>query len=193
MLDSKKMSPYNLLYLILLVDRDIPKLRSALHDLAYFCHSYIPKIDDMDFEPHYRGPYSAQLSVMLVEMISCSFIDENTRPGPAHQRYHYLLSDAGKRLALAAKARHERECGQIVHVVGTCNSMTGLHPDRLSQAAKVHYISKEHNTGSVDEILEHAPEYGWQMEKTDVAAGIDLVKTLEDMAQTGRPASVPAH
>ncbi|ABK78632.1 hypothetical protein CENSYa_2029 [Cenarchaeum symbiosum A] len=182
-LSAEKIDIYDTLFMILSANGDGENSRTLLQKITYFCSNSIINIENMAFKPQYHGPYSAKVNVALEKMVSCGFLERVTIYG-FNGKSNYRLTDDGKELANDAKGKYGKEYDKICSVVKTCHNEAepkGTEPEdtKLSYAAKIHYISREHKTDSPDKISKYSKRYDWAMDASFIDKHFSLAMELD--------------
>lgn len=145
------------------------------------------KGDDLDFRPHYYGPYSSLVASGLDTLVGVGFLNELIETFPAKEntnvfgevRCHaYFLNDRGKTVMHDIEKEDDyktwkREINRLNRqpLAGDSN--------KLSIAAKVHYITrcaKENVTP--EQIRDAAKQYNCEIMNLDVDGVIKFLEKL---------------
>ena len=148
--------------------------RTLLQKKVYFL-SKLMKVD-LGFSAHYYGPYSGLVAGHLASLVSHRFLAEvtevfDTSPprnvfGEIH-RHTYCLTDDAEELWSDIETDPEfpewKEKLDRINAHGIANDF-----DRLSIAAKVHYIVDWRGRSTIGEVKQVAKEYGWDVKPEDI-------------------------
>ncbi len=159
--------------------------RTLLQKKLYFLS--VLKQENLDFRPHYYGPYSREVSRNLGELVVIGFLKEMTETfpptGPENvfgeiRRHTYSLTSDGK--TEMAEIRKKREYASWQETIKLINS----HPltsdfNKLSIAAKIHYIVNARGSAMPEQIRKTAKGYGWNITDSDID---DVLSFLEHLS-----------
>jgi hypothetical protein len=162
-----------------------------LQKRVYFLSVYLR--EDLGYEAHYYGPYSAEVATINAEMKSVGYLAECLLGYSVDQRgfelarYDYKLTEFGSRLA-GEKASDNfdlwaniEKSAKILMAGGNLNYL------ELSIAAKLYFITTKLNrNATMDDISELLPRFGWSVNKDELekAATFLRVTGLVKPAQT---------
>ncbi len=152
--------------------------RTSIQKIAYFARQTCKNLVLSQFTPHFYGPYSSEVSIVLEDLVGYSFVDEKKIHGRRYDAYTYKLSKDGKTIIKDVKDKDAYE--NIGELVKRCYDACYLKSKPLSYAAKLHYIlnsSKE--KASIDELKIRGKELNWEIKDGDIKQGIDLLKKLK--------------
>ena len=165
--------------------------RTLLQKKVYFLSELVDI--DLGFSAHYYGPYSGLVAGNLASLVNHGFLDEVTEvfetTPPRNRfgeknRYTYFLTDDAEELW--SDIENDPEFPEWKEKLDRINAHKIAHDfDRLSIAAKVHYILDWRGESKIGEVERVAEEYGWRVEKEDIESvlsfltGLGLVTTDE--------------
>lgn len=137
---------------------------------------------DFGFAPHYFGPYSSLVAGQLGALVEAGFVHEGLDVFPGRRgrfgetrRYTYQLTPEGRQVLDLI----ERDDAGWLEAIERINShQISDDVDRLSIAAKVHYILREHGDPTIGEIRGYAEELGWDVSEGDIAAVTEYLERL---------------
>lgn len=122
--------------------------RTAIQKLAYFLS--VSGILPIRFRPHFYGPYSAEITEILDQLVEVHVLDETTERSSVNspqfidwKKYQYSLTSEGNAY-LKHITMDSCDETQITNIVQICDRETGYDISVLSCAAKVHYIITNH-------------------------------------------------
>ncbi len=158
--------------------------RTKIQKLAYFLSrdgEY-----DVDFGPHYYGPYSPDVDNALQTLVSFGLLEETSRTPNLLETdkivfepkfYRYSLTKKGREALYKKYPGDDPELARIRNQVADMKkTMKGLHTKTLSAAAKIHFILTTLNhKATYEEISKKAEELGWSLRPEEVAAVADLL------------------
>lgn len=160
--------------------------RTTIQKLIYF--ESILGFVDAKYRPHYYGPYSAEVSGTIQELIYLDFMKEEieTRGTTGFsvsddwKRYCYTLSKDGQEIVEQLKKENTDKYDKIIALVEICKETVNLDVETLSWAAKVHYIlSGQGRPMTREEIINVADSFGWRLSQSQINDAVELLKQLK--------------
>lgn len=158
--------------------------RTLLQKKVYFLSELMDV--DLGFSAHYYGPYSGLVAGNLASLVNHGFLDEVTEvfetTPPRNRfgeknRYTYRLTDDAKELW--SDIENDPEFLEWKEKLDRINAHEIAHDfDRLSIAAKVHYILDWRGESKIGEVERVAEEYGWRVEKEDIESVLSFLTEL---------------
>ena len=143
--------------------------RTLLQKKVYFLSELVGI--DLGFSAHYYGPYSGLVAGHLASLVNHGFLDERTEvfeTSPSRNRfgernrYTYFLTDEAEELW--DDIENDPECAEWKEKLDRINAHEIAQDfNKLSIAAKVHYIVKWRGKTTVAEVKQVAGEYGWNV------------------------------
>lgn len=159
--------------------------RTVIQKLCYFLK--VNKVIDIEFRPHYYGPYSDKVQESLSLLIGLGFTDEVAEKfeTPFTQwgwrKYTYAVTNDGKTILdiLKSKPESKSEYAKIDEIIDKCRMASDFDLDILAAAAKIHYIlDKKGNEMQKSQIREEAKKLGWEIDNESVEKAANLLETL---------------
>ena len=158
--------------------------RTLLQKKVYFLSELMDV--DLGFSAHYYGPYSGLVAGNLASLVSHGFLDEvtevfDTTP-PRNRfgeknRYTYFLTDDAEELW--SDIENDPEFPEWKDKLDRINDQKIAHDfDRLSIAAKVHYIVSWRGKRTIEQVQKVAKEYGWNVSTEDIESVLSFLKGL---------------
>lgn len=155
--------------------------RTAIQKLCYFLK--VNKVIDVEFRPHYYGPYSDKVQESLSLLIGLGFTDEVAEKFETSftqwgwRKYTYAVTDDGKTILNILKSRSEY--AKIDEIIEKCRMASNFDLDILAAAAKIHYIlDKKGNEMDKSQIREEAKTLGWEIDNESIEKAANLLETL---------------
>jgi len=155
--------------------------RTVIQKLCYFLK--VNGIIDVEFRPHYYGPYSGDVQESLSSLIGLRFMDEIAGKYESvystwrRRKYTYNITEDGK--ILLDEQKNTFEYKEIGDIVEKCRKFTDFNLDILSVAAKIHYVLiKEQKKMSAYHILEEAKRQGWEIDTQSTEKAVALLEAL---------------
>ena len=176
------MDAYDVIESILDVNREGINGGTAVQKLVYLAHKVIPELEIPPYKPQYYGPHSSELSIVLVKLVSYSFVTETKILGTMHEGYNYKLTTDGQKIIDSVKEKKKDEYEKIKKLVNTCKEFCELKTAPLSFASKIFYMldTQDEDTEklSVDDAVKNTRELGWDMTSENAEQGIKLLEKL---------------
>ncbi len=178
------MRPSDLVLAILEANDGGMEGKTTIQKVAYFSLQRISLVSNIEFLPHFYGPYSAQVDFELDKLVALGFIVQSTRTTINDRvMYRYVLSPQGWKIVKELKVKNLKEFHEIKTIVKACKEVAGLNPSTLSYAAKVHFIltktrRRRQRPLTQDEVIKEAKKIGWQMGQKNVREGAKLLVEL---------------
>jgi uncharacterized protein YwgA len=179
------MEPRHLILMLLKAYGGNITSKTKIQKMIYFISLILG--EDLEFKPHYYGPYSIQVEQGLDELIGAGFVDVtrnifgvDVSKGFEFKRYDFFLTNSGQKLSDAIEEDNREEYNKIKDFVGKLKSKTG-DPDYLSLsiAAKAYFIlEKEGKPMNMNAIKEKAKNFGWNVTKDDIDMAVNILKKL---------------
>ena len=163
--------------------------RTLLQKKVYFLSQLMDV--DLEFSAHYYGPYSGLVAANLASLVSHGFLDEvaevfettprRNRFGEKH-RYTYFLTDDAEQLWNDIK--NDTKISEWKSKLDRINAYDDIANDfdRLSIAAKVHYIVDWRGERTIEGVKRVAKEYGWNVSEADIEKVLSFLTGLELIA-----------
>ena len=158
--------------------------RTLLQKKIYFLSELMGV--DLGFSAHYYGPYSGLVAGHLASLVNHEFLDERTEvfeTTPSRNsfgernRYTYFLTDEAEELW--NDIENDPEVAKWKEKLERINSHEIAQDfNKLSIAAKVHYIVKWRGKTTVAEVKQVAGEYGWSVQRNDIETVISFLTEL---------------
>lgn len=161
--------------------------RTALQKLAYFA-SHPNTVDvDLEYQPHYYGPFSQKLEYATASLVETEDLKEFIEVYPSWRqdafdvrKYTYQLTDEGKKKAMILVEQFPAAWQAIAKSVGSMMHVFGNNATLLSIAAKVDYLLPLlEKPKTLRHIRSAAGELNW-----DISAD-QIVKVADGMVELG--------
>ncbi len=159
--------------------------RTLLQKKVYFLSELVDI--DLGFSAHYYGPYSGLVAGNLASLVNHGFLDEVTEvfdTSPPRNRfgeknrYTYFLTDDAE--DLWSDIENDPEFRKWKRELDRINAHEIAHDfNKLSIAAKVHYIVNWRGESTIGGVERVAEEYGWRVEKEDIESVLSFLTELE--------------
>ena len=164
--------------------------RTKLQKVIYFIgckleHDNMYNFNELGYNAHYFGPYSGEMDNLNAQLSALGFLHESSchtgkvdNNGFEICRFDYFLTDDGNSLAKAAKEKHP-DYWQAVTNAAKIIQDSNLNYFELSIAAKAYFLlGKKGGKATVKDIVEAAPQFGWQIEPEAVNKVSDFLVAL---------------
>ncbi|ABK78636.1 hypothetical protein CENSYa_2033 [Cenarchaeum symbiosum A] len=178
---ANRITAHEVIILILAASEKHLNGRTVLQKLGYFWSVYVSDIDEVKFEPHYYGPYSAKLRQAIDEMVGYGLLNVTVHGDPVNDRHHYTLSADGRGLVKDLKNQYGAYYAEIQKVIEKCVKLRSFQPNLLSHAAKVTYKSmlKELDAEPEDDLMLMSVKLDWNMTKSQAKSGEKLYNEIK--------------
>ncbi len=140
-------------------------------------HEYLK---DVNFKPHYYGPYSPDISEAIDTLQAIHLIKENTNEHENYTEYTYELMGKSKIIAQSI----EEENTEIVKLIDELIQVLPIDSTRLiSIMAKTYYIIKSNLTDSNEtistvQIIDKAEYLGWEVISDEINNAAEKLEKL---------------
>ena len=160
--------------------------RTLLQKKVYFL-SVLMGVN-LDFSPYHYGPYSSLVAGHLNSLVSHGFLEEKVESFasdstdsriPSEMRRHtYTLTREGNEVW--SDIKKESDFGKWKDALDLINKQPISNDfNKLSIAAKVHYIVNWRKKGTIKEVRQVAEEYGWEVDDKDIEGVLSFLAELE--------------
>lgn len=157
--------------------------RTALQKRVYFLSEMLD--ENNGFNPHYYGPYSAEVAEANSELRAIGYLMEDcTVYGWNHYgfemaRYDYSLTEDGLKLLERKKKEYPAEWGKILAAANTIKEAGNLNYMELALAAKAYFIlTREGGTASRETISAVAKNLGWSISEEELDRAISFLDKM---------------
>jgi uncharacterized protein len=161
--------------------------RTLLQKTIYFLNEILKL--DIDFRPHYYGPYSNDVTNSTDSLNTIGFIIENFETLPAFdfkittepRKYSYKLTEEGKEIAAYIKGKYPDKSKKIKDTLDQMKSLVQDDYKILSIAAKMHHILKIEGKDkgmTSDDIIEEAKALKWNISEKEADAAIEFLSQI---------------
>ena len=158
--------------------------RTLLQKKVYFLSELMNV--DLGFSAYYYGPYSGAVAGNLESLVNHGFLKEvteifETTPprnvfGEIHRHTYFLTDDAED---LWSDIENDPEFPEWERELERINAHEIAHDfNKLSIAAKVHYIVNWRQKGTIEEVKQVAKEYNWDVSTTDIEGVLSFLIEL---------------
>ena len=160
--------------------------KTKLQKIVYFIGVLTGQEDELGYDAHYYGPYSAVVDQALYDLTAVGLVDRRAhRTGQAggtgfeKVRYEYSLTEGGKEIAAARKAQLGDAGSRVAQAAAELKAKGDRHYMRLAAAAKVKYIVSHSGKPVTREKLQELAEgLGWNLEPDAVGDAVDYLIEL---------------
>lgn len=165
--------------LLVIIDlTDGKATRTVIQKLSYFLE--VSNIIDVEFRPHYYGPYSDDVQEMLSSLVGLKFVEENAErydiPSAQWRGKKYTYKIAGDGKIVLKMPENNPEYDKIREIIEKCQKISDLNLDILAAASKIHYVLKrEKREMDKVQILEEAKKLGWDLNNQGIEKAADLL------------------
>jgi len=167
-----------------LVDMGFKPGRTQLQKYGYFM---LERFDSRSIHtPYYYGPFSTEVEQSVHDLVSLGLVNESFELIPEldtveypGRKYQYALTAKGEKVSQKILDENRAECEKVEAMVKNLVELVGKYPQRLINAAKIHYILKSHKlrkNPSPEELRNCARDYGWKIRLESVENGIEFLR-----------------
>lgn len=157
--------------------------RTLLQKKVYFL-SVLMKFD-LGFSPHYYGPYSSYVASHLDSLVNCGLLKEVTESFSNDQnifgeirRHTYSVPENVEPVWQDIQAKPQfSEWQDAIRRVNKQKIANDFN--KLSIAAKVHYIVSWEGQSTVEQIRQIAKEYKWELDENAIESVLSFLKGLK--------------
>lgn len=160
--------------------------KTLLQKRAYFLSKMLGI--DLDYGPHYYGPYSSSMEDGLARLKALGFIEERTlgfgvadQVGFEVRRYDYALTEDGTRIVESLRKRYPDAYKKVHDCLGRLAEAgdTGDYLS-LSIAAKTYHILASRGASMTnEEILSTASQLGWNIARDSLDRAVSFLEKME--------------
>ena len=156
--------------------------RTLLQKKVYFLSVLMDA--DLAFSPHYYGPYSSYVASHLDSLVNCGLLIEVTESFSNDQnvfgeirRHTYSVPDNFE--PAWQDIQQKSQFSEWQDALNRINEQ-GISRDfnKLSIAAKVHYIVSWEGQSTVKQVKQVAEEYGWDVSTEDITSILSFLEEL---------------
>lgn len=154
--------------------------RTLLQKKVYFL-SVLMGVN-FDFTAHRYGPYSSLLAGHLDSLVAHGFLNEDVESFDRNvfgeiRRHTYFLTDDAEELW--SDIENDPELQKWKRELDRINAHDIAHDfNKLSIAAKVHYIVSWRGKRTIEQVQKVAKEYGWDVSTEDIESVLSFLKGL---------------
>jgi len=147
---------------------------------------------DLGYDAHYYGPYSAEVANSNLELKSIEFVSEGAtvygrnEQGFEKVHYEYSFSDLGRRVADDLALKYPELWNQICNAAKVVESGGDLNYMELSIAAKAYYVltQKLGGKGSLKDIEKLLPKFGWSVTENQLYKAASFLEKANLVTQS---------
>lgn len=162
--------------------------RTRLQKLVYFLRK--PMGVQVIYQPHYYGPYSAEVAGAVQSLVAEGLVNEasgpSSREGPFERiLYTYTLECDGQALVAAWQSRMPHEAERLTNVYRELE-LASQGIDILAVASKIHHIVSR---GPVrrDELIARAAGLGWDVDESEKEKAVDFLMRHHLVKEVSEP------
>ncbi|MDE0425282.1 hypothetical protein F4Y59_00565 [Candidatus Poribacteria bacterium] len=170
--------------LLVVKNNDEGKLRGrTLFQKKVYFLSVLMNVD-LGFSPYYYGPYSSYVASQLDSLVNCGLLEEVTESFSNEEnifgeirRHTYFIPDNFESAWQDIQKRPRfSEWQDALSRIN--NQKISEDFNKLSIAAKVHYIVDWKKEGTIEEIKQIAKEYRWKVNDEDIESVLFFLEEL---------------
>ncbi|MCK4850018.1 MAG: hypothetical protein KAT11_01645 [Phycisphaerae bacterium] len=181
------MNAYDFVHIAMLALGGEIKGKTKLQKTIYFMGIMSGSLRDLGYQPHFYGPFSADVADAVGRLKSVGFIHETSeatgfidKSGFEQVRYDYRLSTLG-RLIAQKKAKRRPGLWKKIKLAARQLKDAG-DPDylKLSIAAKTYFLlGEKKGAASYHKLAKLASKFGWSVKDTQVKEAAQFLKNIE--------------
>ncbi|MCK5643288.1 MAG: hypothetical protein KAJ19_20940 [Gammaproteobacteria bacterium] len=157
--------------------------RTALQKKVYFLGVMLG--ENHGFNPHYYGPYSAQVAEANSELKALNYLREDVHVYGWNHRgfemaiYDYSLTEDGQKLLDRKKKQYPEKWRKISNFTTAIEGAGDLSYMELAIAAKAYYIlTREGGMATKETIRSVAKNLGWSIKEMELDRAIDFLDKI---------------
>ena len=181
------MNAYDFVHMAMVALDDEIKGKTKLQKTIYFMGVMSGSLRDLGYQPHFYGPFSADVADAVGRLKSVGFVHETSEgtgfideSGFEQIRYDYRLSRLGK---LIAQKKAKRYPGLWKKMKSAARQLKDAgDPDyrELSIAAKTYFmLRKKKGEAPYDELAKLASKFGWSVKSAQVKKAAQFLEKIE--------------
>ena len=181
------MNAYDFVHIAMVALGGEIKGKTKLQKTIYFMGIMSDSLRDLGYQPHFYGPFSADVADAVGRLKSVGFVHETSeatgfidKSGFEQVRYDYRLSKLGKLIAQKKAKRHPGLWKKIN--LATRQLKNAGDPDylNLAIAAKTYFmLGEKKGASSYHELTKLASKFGWSVKPTQVKQAAQFLKKIE--------------
>ncbi|MBX9625615.1 MAG: hypothetical protein K2X82_17550 [Gemmataceae bacterium] len=180
------MTPYDFVQLALHAAGGKIQGRTKLQKTVYFLGLVTGHLDDLGYQAHHYGPYSADVADAVSTLEAIGFASSAVASvgsvdpqGFEIRRTDYALTEEGVRAAERKARSHPDLYGKLQAGVDQLRRAGDLDYVRLSIAAKAYFLLRQRKAPVAEQELPHlARSFGWAVSEQQIRDGLDYLRQL---------------
>ena len=160
--------------------------KTLLQKRCYFVGLLSGQLDEMKFQAHYYGPYSAEIDGALGQLRALGFVSESRSGfgvvggrGFEVSRYDYRLTEDGQKIAALRKTHRPADWDAVSQAVQRIKDAGDPEYLELSIAAKTYFLlASKGGPANERELIELAQHFGWQIGEPQMRTAWDFLCKL---------------
>ena len=181
------MNAYDFVHIAMVALGDEVKGKTKLQKTIYFMGIISDSLSDLGYQPHFYGPFSADVADAVGRLKSVGFVYETSEgtgftdeSGFEQVRYDYRLSKLGKLIAQKKAKRHPGLWKKMKSAARQLKDAGDPDYRELSIAAKTYFmLGKKKGGAPYDELAKLASKFGWSVKDTQVKEAAQFLKNIE--------------
>ena len=159
--------------------------RTLLQKKLYFLSVLVGV--NLDFTAHRYGPYSSAVAGQLASLVGHGFVREATESFKTASTHRSVFGEIRRHTYSLTEAAHEvwsdieqeQDFPKWKDALDRINAQPISRDfNKLSIAAKVHYIVNWRGKSTVEEVRQVAKEYGWDVNEEDIESVLSFLTEL---------------
>ena len=181
------MTPYDFVQLTLHAAGGKIQGRTRLQKTVYFLGLLTDHLDELGYQAHYYGPYSADVAEAVSTLEAIGFASSTVASGGSVdpqgfeiRRTDYSLTDEGVRAAARKDEAHKDLSEKLKTGLELLKGAGDLDYVRLSIAAKAYFLLRQCNVPVTEqELPQLAKAFGWAVSEQQIRDGLSYLRRLK--------------
>lgn len=181
------MTPYDFVQLTLHAAGGKIQGRTRLQKTVYFLGLLTDHLDELGYQAHHYGPYSADVAEAMSTLEGIGFASSTVASvgsvdpqGFEIRRTDYSLTEEGVRAASRKDETHRELSVKLKAGLDLLKRAGDLDYVKLSIAAKAFYLLQQCNaTTSEKELPQLAKAFGWAVSEQQISEGLGYLRKLK--------------
>ena len=180
------MNPSEFVLTLLESNQGSIKGRTLLQKTCYFVAVLLEFENEMDFHPHFYGPYSPLIDQAVNELVGLGLIEQKSIGFGASdirgfevRRYDFKITDDGQEVLQVFRRKDPDTFRRIQTVAQKIKDLGDINYFDLSIAAKAYHVIRSQNRALTrQEIVREASHLGWKIEPTSLNQAVRVLQAL---------------
>jgi hypothetical protein len=160
--------------------------KTKLQKTAYFLGVLTDMLEDLGYQPHFYGPYSAEIAGAAARLRALGFARQTVVGGGAFDqagfevaRYDLRLTEEGYRVAEDKAKVYGKEWDKVRKGAEILTKAPAQDHIKLSVAAKTYFmLGQKKGLARAEDFAALAGDFGWRVTPTQVKEAAGFLKSL---------------